>query len=1079
MTYGQSKTYFDKIESKDEVFNSWISDIYEDDKGFIWVSTQDGVLRYDGYEFKTLRNLPKQGNSISANWVTKTKQDQSGNFWFGTYGEGLNKLDLKANQIVRFNQQMHEGSIIAKIITDLDDNLWVLSEKGISYKSITENVFKKIHESSRWSHISVTKNGKVWIVHNDDLYLFNKSTKQTELVTKLYRNIDFIESINNNLFLVSKNQGLLFSKDSIKKVSQLPKHIKAWSNFKNEEAYFAIRNKVYKYSLEDHSYKETFSFNNIGSVESLFIDSKGQLWVGTDKGLFKENKLAAKFNHDEIPHHARRIEHKKQTLYLAGNDGLHILKNKTKKTLLPNKDLISIYIDDNNTIWTGDIQGNLFEIDSLFRIKKHIIPYKDVSGLPNLFSIVEDAKNRLWLGTWNGIYILNKNGNVLDQFKLTVDKVDINYRILQMMVDSKDRLWIAGPSNGLFKIDNFSNYNSSKKDDSIRNYQNSSNQKHTLNTNVIIDIHEDKKGTIWVGTDAGVNIYNEENDRFDFLSNNKSPFDEKIMSIEHDSDNRIWLGTITKGIFVYNQDNHSFTHYDKKDGLISNAFLFTSSSSSKEGTLYFGTDQGIQIADPNKLKEKLTIQQPIITDFSVNANEQKTINTLRLPYQKTIELKPPYRNFSISFSSLNFTNNAKVNYAFQLEGMNDQWQFTKTKLNTAYFTNINKGSYTFKVKAYDTTQGIDNGVESSIKIIVIPPWYQSSLAYAFYIALFIGLVFLIYYLQLQRKIAQFKIEQLKKEERSKLQKLIANFHYLGLTSVFSIDDLDTIKSNQSEIYGILSYFATSLFDKNKTEEVLKDITQNCISKLHLEDCVIYWLDQSKNILVQKAAHGYKSSEDQEPIIINPIDIPVGKGIVGSVAISGVPEIISDVSQDNRYIVDDIERKSELAVPIFLNGNVVGVIDSEHSQKNFFTKGHLEIFQLLAILLEKKLTQIADKKTLTITNDNIYFKELKQVMKKQKLYRNPTISLVSIAEELNISPGYLSKLINQITHGNFNDFINSFRVEEVKKKLKNPEFNNYSILSIGLESGFNSKSVFYTAFKKHTGFSPSEYKSNKL
>ena len=123
----------------------------------------------------------------------------------------------------------------------------------------------------------------------------------------------------------------------------------------------------------------------------------------------------------------------------------------------------------------------------------------------------------------------------------------------------------------------------------------------------------------------------------------------------------------------------------------------------------------------------------------------------------------------------------------------------------------------------------------------------------------------------------------------------------------------------------IAYFANSLQGKSKVDELLWDITYNVITRTNLVDCVVYLLDKEKNVLVQKAAFGNKNTG--ENYILNPIEIPLGKGIVGSVALSGKAEIVKDTSRDPRYITDDSKRISELEVPIIADKKVIGVIDS--------------------------------------------------------------------------------------------------------------------------------------------------------
>ncbi|WP_298547010.1 helix-turn-helix domain-containing protein [uncultured Aquimarina sp.] len=312
----------------------------------------------------------------------------------------------------------------------------------------------------------------------------------------------------------------------------------------------------------------------------------------------------------------------------------------------------------------------------------------------------------------------------------------------------------------------------------------------------------------------------------------------------------------------------------------------------------------------------------------------------------------------------------------------------------------------------------------------------------------------------------------KEEKPSRHKKTALPIPYLD--EVFQEFDKDYIHNAPIETISILSYFATSLFEKNNVNDVLWDIVENCISHLHLEDCVIYMFDKERQYLVQKAAFGNKNNGEKK--IVSPIKIEMGKGIVGNVAKSRRYQRVNDVSKSTAYIIDDASRMSELSVPICIEGVIIGVLDSEHSEKNFFTNDHVFLFHLIAKLTEKKLKQICgNNTTCNITNDNTYYKELEFLMKEAKIYRDPNLGLDSVAKRLKISSNYLSQLVNKLTGKNFADYINTFRVEDAKLKLRNINFVNYTIVGIALESGFNSKSTFYSSFKKMTGISPSIYR----
>ena len=158
-----------------------------------------------------------------------------------------------------------------------------------------------------------------------------------------------------------------------------------------------------------------------------------------------------------------------------------------------------------------------------------------------------------------------------------------------------------------------------------------------------------------------------------------------------------------------------------------------------------------------------------------------------------------------------------------------------------------------------------------------------------------------------------------------------------------------IEEQQEEIEAeqAINYFSTRMVENQSVEDLLWDVAKNCIGRLHFEDCVIYQVNETEDILVQKAAYGPKSPVRAE--IINPIQIKIGDGITGTVAKTGKPELIHDTSKDPRYIVDDVRRYSEITVPIISNGKVLGVIDCEHSRKRFFTQRHLSILTTIASL----------------------------------------------------------------------------------------------------------------------------------
>lgn len=168
--------------------------------------------------------------------------------------------------------------------------------------------------------------------------------------------------------------------------------------------------------------------------------------------------------------------------------------------------------------------------------------------------------------------------------------------------------------------------------------------------------------------------------------------------------------------------------------------------------------------------------------------------------------------------------------------------------------------------------------------------------------------------------------------------------------------------NKQKYLKTINNFAAEILKTNKIEDIVWVITQNVIQEFGFEDCVVYLIDEEKEFLCQVAAYGPKNPQGK--IIKDPIQISMGKGIVGSVALSGLPEIIKDTTKDPRYICDDQRRLSEISIPILAEGEVIGVIDSEHSKRGFFTADHKETLTTIAGLVSMRLkTALLDEKHL--------------------------------------------------------------------------------------------------------------------
>jgi two-component system, LytTR family, sensor kinase len=238
-----------------------------------------------------------------------------------------------------------------------------------------------------------------------------------------------------------------------------------------------------------------------------------------------------------------------------------------------------------------------------------------------------------------------------------------------------------------------------------------------------------------------------------------------------------------------------------------------------------------------------------------------------------------------------------------------------------------------------------------------------------------------------------------------------------LQKIFNSNTLrrEKVLMEKLEIERSINHFASSLIEQNTVDEILWSIIKNCIRKLNFTDCVIYWLDSDANILLQKAAYGGKNPKDQE--IFQPIQIPLGKGIVGNVALNCKAEIVKDTSKDERYIADDEVRYSEITVPIICDAKVVGVIDAEHPEKNFFRPKHLKILS--------KIASIAAAKIQRLQIEEAYRSTALRLMENNKWIAETKL----LALRLQMNPHFIFNSLNSI-----NNFILQHQAEQASEYL---------------------------------------------
>jgi ligand-binding sensor domain-containing protein/putative methionine-R-sulfoxide reductase with GAF domain len=510
-----------------------------------------------------------------------------------------------------------------------------------------------------------------------------------------------------------------------------------------------------------------------------------------------------------------------------------------------------------------------------------------------IHDLLAHSDGTLWACNNTGIFSINPKTRAINTFvDHPVLKQFNGKRIICLFEDSKHRVWLGTGNEGVYR------YDPSKQEVKLFT------TKEGLINNTSLQVKEDKKGNIYVATIMGFSIINDNDKIISYTKNNGLKYN-RCFGLLCDDEGNMWVSN-DKCLVKYYPESGNLQYFSDNAGVTISGFRIDACFKKRDGELIWGSQEGINYFYPEKLLTnntpfKVTVYQAALPDSVVrlDGNEKLT-----LPFSKNA--------ITFRFTAVNINGSGDMRYQYKLEGIDKDWQ--KTDIREARYTALASGNYTFRVKASpDGVNWITAGNE--ILVVIIPPFWQRWW--------FIGAL---------------------------LSVIIGTIYY------FIVQHNNKIREKQEEIETeqVINYFASSMSEQQTEDDILWDVAKNCIGRLQFEDCVIYLVDDERDELVQKAAHGPKSPREFE--ISSPIGIPMGKGIVGSVGFSGRPEIVPDTSKDPRYIVDDVRRLSEITVPIISDGKVLGVIDCEHSKKGFFTQKHLSILTTIASLCANKIVR---------------------------------------------------------------------------------------------------------------------------
>ena len=957
--------------------------MFQTQDGFIWIGTQTGLQRYDGKRFVTYLDDVHDTTALHSAWINTILEDSRKRLWIGTE-EAPYILDRATNRFYNFNLHLKKGqdkaSGVWQFLEDKQGTIWLAAHNAYYRFNEAEQCFESVNNllamaNNTWpSGMALDKQGNVWFATTGGL---------KKLVVKTNTVFDKNHNPEHDAVLDIKGPtaSILFDDQG-----------NTWVSSGYERMlYRCTANKLKTYLFDRGDYPASNLMISKAYVGGLFKSSTGVVIVPLlSVGLALYDQVADSFSiikfNNNIPYclHQSSIsdigvmEDKEKNLWISTDFGLNILslnanyftnyKPQTNKqgAATSNREVSDFLETSNGDIYVSNyfVDGGITRYDKNLIFKEHYafadpsIKYEGIDHIWNLFmdtdgviwaptqpgnilkldtrtnklsmvddsllhgcinDIQKDADNNIWIAHWNKglikIDALTKKPTRYNQFN---QPTITSLRRVMCFLQDKEKIWVGTIQNGLQLFDK-------KTGTFIASFVMDERNSTSITSNNVIGIVAYNEDTLLLATQGGVNIFDKKSRTFTAISSKDGLPNNLVQGIVLDDEKNLWVA-LAGGFSKINIRDGSINNYDASDGIIDNRFN-KKFYRLHDGRLMIGASDGFLVFNPHVLNTAAEPADVTITSFKL-LNKPMVIDSL-LHSSQPITLSYQENNFQIEFASLQFFSSNKTKYYYQLEGIDKNWIEAGAEQSVNY-NQLPPGKYIFKVKCANRYGNFSRHV-TSFAIHIIPPFYKR---WWFYFILSLFLCILLY------SIVKWRERNIKTSEanKTKLQQLTAEKYKI-----------------QFESEQISNFFTSSLLNKNDVDDVLWDVAKNLIGKLGFVDCVIYLWNADKTALIQKAGYGQKGSIEE--LQKQQFDVVPGQGVVGAVAQSGEPLIIADTSLDSRYRVDDMERLSEICVPIKYNEQLIGVIDSEHHEKNFFTRQHLQVLTTIATFVGSKIKSI--------------------------------------------------------------------------------------------------------------------------
>ncbi len=745
--------------------NNIVNVVFQDSKGFIWIGTEDGLNRYDGYNFEVFRFQHDKTNCIGGNRITTMAEDGNGNIWIGLRDRGITLFNWGTGKFTKFqHEEKSDTSIpessIHKIYVATNGEVWVLTDLHLSRFNAESNSF--INYSIPFADINRFANYSL-VEENDSTLLIGtkEGLKRFHIPQEKFTNVEIISEskepsaliinsitrASSKCFFVGTNLGLLrwFPNGEYIQVDsfEIPKN--NYSQFvfapnSGNKIWIAAEKQIFLYDLVSESFQRVKELDDGSVITSLLQDRSGILWIGTKfNGLLKLPAQQEKFNF-----------YNGTNLFDKGAIGYNVQ---------------SIFVENDSIVWLGT-HNDGFTVFNYRKKEKVFVGPKSQNWRESnsIHSIFHGEDEQVWMGTNNGLFVLNRAKNQLVSFESSWSeelKQRYGAAVVTAFIKDRSNLFWVGTKNGLYRID---------KNEITSFYQNE--EGHELNSDNIHTLRLDSNGTLLIGTASGVCYYDsttsmireiKHTDRYYSLKN-------QVISMTSDRDNTLWLGTnlgllkmvrtigdsamisivpgmdyeMITSVLVDNSNriwassskavsmlmaDGGIRRFEAYDGLPNQMFNPGSIALSPSGEIFFGSVSGLSWIQPDSIQYNPHLPPIVVVSATLcykgvcHELGDGLIESLQMKYRPGMMLR-------VSLAALDYNQPNRNHFQIYLEGYDETWRAPSSE-NVYSFANLSPGRYLLKVRA-SNNDFVWNDYILEIPVNIRSPLWLSKSAYLFY-----------------------------------------------------------------------------------------------------------------------------------------------------------------------------------------------------------------------------------------------------------------------------------------------------------------------------------------------------------